>query len=55
MGLGMVAYGKETKPNRKTLLSESPTVSQGMILTAHNQTQKWGQPAMNREGLHFID
>lgn len=51
----MVAYGNETKPYKKTLLSESPTVSQGRVLTAHNQTQDWGQPAMNREGLAFID
>lgn len=55
MGLGMVAYDNKTKPNKKTLLSESPTVSQGRILTAHNQTQEWKQPAMNWEGLDFIN
>lgn len=31
----MVAYDNEIKPNKKTMLSELPIVSQGMILTAH--------------------
>lgn len=43
MGLGIVAYDNETKPNKKTMLSELHIVSQGMILTAHNQTQERGR------------